>query len=252
MNCEEAGRLLDAYLDRELEWSSRLELQEHLSLCPSCWSLAQERQEFRTLFRATTSTYKAPSELRKKILVAVRREKTKQAFALFRQPWVYAAGVFILCLSLVLNILFPDSGKEISRQAVLCHSRSISPEHLVDVNSANPLVVKSWLAARLDFSPPVVASPASAYALLGGRVDVIQNRTVATIVYKSDKDLITLFCWPPKREQLPQREYVINGYHVHIWSNAECNYILISKFRGPETDGFTDSFRDQLQSGAYF
>jgi hypothetical protein len=39
---------------------------------------------------------------------------------------------------------------------VLRHSGSISAEHLVDVVSANPQIVKSWLTAKLDFSPPVV------------------------------------------------------------------------------------------------
>jgi len=46
MHYEEAGCFLDAYLDSELELSLRLELEQHLSLCPSCWYLAQERQEF--------------------------------------------------------------------------------------------------------------------------------------------------------------------------------------------------------------
>ena len=46
MHCEEAGCFLDAYLDSELELSLRFEREQHLSLCPSCWYLAQERQEF--------------------------------------------------------------------------------------------------------------------------------------------------------------------------------------------------------------
>jgi anti-sigma factor RsiW len=155
-------------------------------------------------------------------------------------------------LSLALNILFPDVGKEVSRQAVLRHSQSISADHLVDVASANPQVVKSWLTGKLDFSPPVVGSPASGYSLLGGRLDVIQNRSVATVVYKNDKDVVALFCWPPKKEHLLTGDYFVEGYHACTWSNAECNYILISKLSRRETDEFMDSFRDQVQAGAYF
>ena len=252
MRCEEAGRFIDAYLDSELELSQRLELERHLSLCPSCSSLVQEGQEFRSFFSANAPKYKAPPQLRTKVLATARREKAKLTFALLRQPWAYAAAAFVLSLSLVLNILFPDVGKEVSRQAVLRHSRSISADHLVDVASADPQVVKSWLTAKLDFSPPVVVFPASGYSLIGGRLDVIQNRQVATVVYKNDNEVVTLFCWPPKKEQLLAGDHFIEGYHVCTWSNAECNYILISRLSERETDAFVDSFRDHVQSGVYF
>ena len=252
MNCEEARLFLDAYLDHELELSPRLELERHLSLCPSCRSLAQERQESRFFFTASVPTYQAPPRLRTKVLAALRREKEQQTFAFLRQPWIYAAAVLVLGLSLALNILFPDVGKEVSRQAVLRHIRSISADHLVDVASANPQVVKSWLTPKLDFSPPVVGFPAPEYSLLGGRVDVIQDRSVATVVYKSNKDVVTLFCWPPNKEQLPTGDHIIEGYHVYTWSNAACNYILIAKSSDRDMDEFMDSFRDHVQSGAYF
>ena len=252
MKCEEAGRFLDAYLDNELELSRRIELERHLSLCLSCWSLVLERQKFRAFFRASAPKYKAPPQLRIKVLAAARQEKAKLTFALLRQPWAYAAAAFVLSLSLVLNFLFPDVGQEVSRQAVLRHSRSISADHLVDVASADPHVVKSWLTAKLDFSPPVVGLPASGYSLIGGRFDVIQNRRVATVVYKNDKEVVTLFCWPPKKEHLSAGDHFIEGYHACTWSNAECNYILVSKLGDRETDEFVDSFRDHVQSGVYF
>ena len=249
MNCEEAGRLLDTYLDSELEINSRFELEQHLNRCPSCSCLAQEEQEFRFFFRTSARTFEAPSQLRTKVLATVRREKAKPTYAFLRQPLVYAAAVFVLSLSLALNILFPDAGKEDSHQAVLRHSGSISAAHLVDVLSANPQVVKSWLTEKLDFSPPVIGFPSSEYSLLGGRVDVIHNRLVATVVYKSDKEVVSLFCWPTKKELLSQRDYFTGGYHVCTWSNAECNYILVSKLSDRKMDEFVDLFRDPVQSG---
>jgi mycothiol system anti-sigma-R factor len=251
MNCKEAGRLLDSYLDNELELSPRLELKQHLSLCPACWRLARERQELRNFVREIAPTDKAPPELRTKVLAALRREQAKQTFEFLRQPWIYAAALFVLSLSLSLNILFPNAGKEASRQAVVRHSHSISADHLVYVASANPQVVKSWLKAKLDFSPPVIAFPAPGYALLGGRVDVIQNHSVATVVYKNNRDVITLFCWPPTKDLLAQDDHFTEGYHVCAWSSAECNYILVSKLSGGEIDEYVDLFRDQVQPGAY-
>jgi anti-sigma factor RsiW len=252
MNCEEAKRFLDAYLDRELDLRRYTELEQHLSLCPSCQSLAQEREEFRALFMAGAQTLKAPPQLRANVLAAVRREQAKHSSAFWRQPWVYAAAVVILSLFLALNILLPNAGGELSRQAVLLHAQSLAADHPVAVTSANPRVVKSWLTAKLDFVPAVVGSPASGYSLFGGRVDVIQNRSVAALVYKHDKDVVTLFCWPPKKEHLSKSDHLIDGYHVSTWSNAECNYILVSKLSDRGMAEFVDSFRVHIQSGAYF
>jgi anti-sigma factor RsiW len=194
MKCEEVHRFLDTYLDGELDLARRLELDQHLAICPLCQPLMEDRQEFRTFFAASAPSYKAPPELKAKVLAAVRREEPKQKFSLFWQPWVYATAVVLVSVFLALRILFPDAEKELSQQAVSRHFHSLSTEHLVDVASPNPAVVKPWLTARLDFAPPVVGSPASGYSLLGGRVDMIQNRSVATLVYKHDKDVVTLFC----------------------------------------------------------
>ena len=252
MKCEEVHRFLDTYLDGELDPARRLELEEHLATCPSCQSLLEERQEFRTFFAASVPRYKAPPELAAKVLATVRREQAKPRVSLFRQPWVYAAAVVAVTVFLALKILFPDTESEFARQAVLRHSYSFSTQHLVDVASANPAVVKPWLTARLDFAPPVVGSPGSGYSLLGGRLDTIQNRSVATMVYKHGNDIVTLFCWPPKKEKLSKSNRSLEGYRVSTWSNALCNYILVSNLSNRAMDEFTDSFRVRVQSGAYF
>jgi anti-sigma factor RsiW len=98
----------------------------------------------------------------------------------------------------------------------------------------------------------VVGSPASGYTLLGGRVDLIQNRSVATLVYKNEEHVVSLFCWPPKTEHLSNSDYFLDGYHVCTWSNAQCNYIFVSRLSDRAMDEFEDSFRARIQSGAYF
>jgi anti-sigma factor RsiW len=252
MKCEEAHHFIDTYLDGELDFTRRVELEQHLALCPSCRSLLEERQAFRVFFVATVGGFKAPPQLEAKILAAVRQEPTKEKFSFWRQPWIYATAVVVLSFCLALKILFPDADQEFSRQAVLRHALSLSTSHFVDVASANPVVVKPWLIARLDFAPPLVGSPASGYSLVGGRVDVIDNRSVATLVYKHDQDVVSLFCWPPDKEHLSTSERAIEGYRVSTWSNAQCNYVLVSKLSNRAMHDFMDSFRVRIQSGAYF
>ena len=252
MECEEIQRFIDPYLDGELDFARRVELEQHIAQCPSCRSLLKQRQAFRAFFVAAVSQYKAPPELETKVLAAMRRMPKKEKFSLWRQPWIYATAVAAISICLGLRILFPDAEKEFSRQAALRHSLSLSTSHLLDVVSPNPMVVKPWLTARLDFAPPVVGSPAPGYSLVGGRVDVIENRQVATLVYKNNQDVVTLFCWPPGKEQLSSSERSLEGYRISTWSNAQCNYILVSKLSDRAMQEFMDSFRVRIQSGAYF
>ena len=252
MKCEEIDHFIDTYLDSELDFARRVELEQHLASCPSCRSLLEERRAFRAFFAAALREYKAPPQLETKVLAAMRRAPAKEKFSLWRQPWIYATAVVVLSVCLALKILFPDAEKEFSRQAVLRHSRSLSTSHFVDVASPNPAVVKPWLTARLDFVPPVVGSPASEYSLVGGRVDEIENRSVATLVYKHDNEVVSLFCWPPDKDHLSTSERSIEGYRVATWSNAQCNYVLVSKLSDRAMHDFMDSFRVHIQSGAYF
>lgn len=67
MNCEEASRFLDAYLDRELEAGKRLELEQHLIGCGDCRSLLGQQGQFIGFFKANAPYYKPPSELRARV-----------------------------------------------------------------------------------------------------------------------------------------------------------------------------------------
>ena len=250
MKCEEVHHFIDTYLDGELDFARQTELEQHLANCPLCRSLLDEHKEFRSFFVATVSGNKAPPQLEAKILAAVWRPPTKER--LWRQPWVYATAVVAISVCVTLKILFPDAEKEFSREAVLRHSSALSTLHFVDVASANPAVVKPWLTARLDFAPPLLGSPASGYSLVGGRVDVIENRSVAALIYKHDNDVVSLFCWPPDKEHLSTSERSIDSYRVATCSNAQCNYVLVSKLSDRAVHDFMDSFRVRIQSGAYF
>jgi len=251
MNCEELDHFIETYLDGELDSAQQVEFEEHLDTCPSCRSLLEERQAFRSFFVAAVSEYKAPPQLRTRVLSALRPVPAKEKFSLWRQPWIYATAVVVISLCLALKILYPDAEKQLSQQAVLRHSSSLSTSHLLDVVSPNPVVVKPWLTARLDFAPPLVGTPAAGYSLVGGRVDVIENRSVAALIYKHDEDVVSLFCWPSDKEHLSTSERSVEGYRVATWSNAQCNYVLVSQLSDRAMHDFMDSFRVQIQSGAY-
>lgn len=251
MNCEEAGRLLDAYLDRELAGDQRLEVEQHLRHCDACRSRAHETEAFRSFFRASAPKYRAPAKLRASILATVRSQNVEPGFKFWRMAWLYAAAALVLCLCLSATIFLPDREKQLCDAAVLDHSRSLATDHLVDVASGDRQVVKSWLGARLPFSPPVGDLPIPGCSLLGGRIVAIKKQPVAVIVYRRDNEVISLFCWPPRSTPMTDRVRRIDGYRVGTWSNVECNYIVVSRLSGREQDAFLDSLDDDLEPGSY-
>ena len=88
MNCEEVDRFIDVYLTGELDLNRQLTLEEHLTLCPLCRSLFEERLEFRSFFAANVARRNASPELEAKVLEAVRRGEAKQKFSFLRRPWI--------------------------------------------------------------------------------------------------------------------------------------------------------------------
>lgn len=257
MDCKESGDLLDAYLDGELARGQRFAVERHLACCPICRSRVREANAFRSFFRAGAPRYKAPEQLRASVVAALRSEGASPGPGrkFWRTAWLYAAAVLVvsLCLylSLSLTIFLPDRDKPLCDAAVLDHARSVAGDHPVDVVSGDEQLVKRWLGARLPFSPPVFDLPVSGYHLIGGRVAVIEKQPVAVVVYRREKEVVSLFCWPLGDGTVADRDRQTGGYRVDTWSNAQCNYLLVSKLNEDEHDALSDAVRDRLPLGTY-
>jgi anti-sigma factor RsiW len=248
MNCEEVSQFLDAYLDRELEAGQQFELEQHLSGCLDCRALLEQQREFIGFFKANAPYYKAPSELRVRIQRRAETEnRDRKLIFIVRQPWLYAAALLVLSLSLAWMIFFPDRETSLIAQAVADHSRAVLLERLYDVVSPDPAVVKQLLTAKLEFPPPVVELSGTAFEMRGGRVDVIQNRKVAVLIYKRNEDLVTLFAWPAAGRLLAARDWSISGYRACTWNAANFKFVAVSTLSDHDLDEFTDQIRDRLK-----
>ncbi len=82
--------------------------------------------------------------------------------------------------------LLPRHGHDVGAQLVNSHLRAMQLDsHLIDVVSTDHHTVKPWFAGKVDFAPPVKQLDAEGYVLKGGRIDVVDARTAAVLVYQA-------------------------------------------------------------------
>lgn len=249
MNHDEAARLLGPYRDGELDLSTCLKLEEHMAGCPSCQQKLAEEKEMIDLIQTETPRYQASPFLKTRIQAALREERaassTRHSWNPFALVWAYSGATIAALLILGVVIFWTQGNSPLAQEAVADHVRSLQVNHLVDVASTDQHTVKPWFAGKLDYSPQVVDLGPSGYPLIGGRLDVLDHRNVAAIIYQRRKHYINLFIWPSDTESFHGRLYNQNGYHVLGWTKSGMNYLAVSELGEKEFREFVNMIQDQ-------
>jgi anti-sigma factor RsiW len=249
MNHDEAARLLGAYGDGELDLSTSLRLEEHLAGCPECRQKLTGENELLELIQAEAPRFAASPFLKTRIEAALRAERPSSAtgpwWKHLSPAWTFSAVAGIVVVLVVLGLFRSQEIPGVDQEAIANHVRSLQVNHLMDVASTDQHTVKPWFAGKLDYSPPVVDLAPSGYPLIGGRLDVLDHRNVAAIIYQRRKHYINLFIWPSETKSLPDRLYNLNGYHALGWTKSGMNYLAVSELGEKELKDFGQMIQDQ-------
>ena len=156
---------------------------------------------------------------------------------------IAATGLFAV-------ILHGDDEARLQTEFVSAHLRSLQANHLTDVVSTDQHTVKPWFNGRLDYSPSVYDFSGRGYPLVGGRLDYVDGRSVAALVYGRRQHLINVFLWPvARRPAAAPATRTEQGYHLLHWATADYRYWVVSDLGLPELGDFAGLLR-QADSAA--
>jgi anti-sigma factor RsiW len=97
---------------------------------------------------------------------------------------------------------------------------------------------------EIGLLPSVVDLAQAGYPLIGGRIDMLDQRPVAAIVYQHGNHFINLFVWPVSGRKLDLNVRSDRGYHFCGWNKAGLNYLCISEGSAIALEEFEDEVRE--------
>jgi anti-sigma factor (TIGR02949 family) len=199
MDCPTCETMVDAYVDGELTASESAAFERALEACPECRRRLEAARAMSSLLRELPAE-PAPDLLRARI---ERELRTIAGASRVRFPgaagmrWGAMAASLLVAVSIgwLGGSLVGQGGRQ-TDELVAGYIRVAMSEHGVDVASSDRHTVKPWFAGRIDYAPPVHDLTQEGFPLVGGRLDVIDGRKVAVLVYRHNQHRIALTLWP--------------------------------------------------------
>jgi len=239
LDCKEAQSLLDGYVDDELDLVTHLDVERHMQDCPTCGKARRGRLHLRSALQKADLYTSAPASLRLSISQAPRRRLMPA------MGWVVAMAASVLVVLGVSWMVMQNRWRDdrLVAEVIGSHNRSLMASHLADVISTDQHTVKPWFAGKIDFSPTVKDFAGQGFELAGGRLDYLDGRPVAALVYRHRLHVINAFIWPGEGSG-DVKTLSRQGYNIEHWSRDGMNYWLISDLNARELSDLRDLMQE--------
>ncbi|HUN52414.1 MAG TPA: anti-sigma factor [Candidatus Sulfotelmatobacter sp.] len=240
MDCKQTPMLVHGYIDGELALAESLAFEAHVSGCAGCRALLAEQQALQAAVRQHARFHAAPAGLEARLRGAAGLGQVEPPPAAHLrllprratawQPLAVAAALLLAIVTssgVTYYASRPPAGNAIADQAIDDHLRSLLAGHLTDVASSNQHTVKPWFAGKLDLSPPVKDLAAQGFPLVGGRLDYLDEKPVAALVYRHGAHVINVFV-AAADGGAADSSTTRRGYNLLHWTHDNMAYWAVS------------------------
>jgi len=234
MSCDFTNSAVHGYFDGELSVVGAAEFKHHLAHCSDCIDELAALSSVRGSLRYAQLYEPAPTSLVRKIRADLYSVSPKVRPSLHQAWRGLAAAAGLLFVVLILWRVMPGLRKEEDYQAAFAaeivdaHLRSLLPGQATNVNSSDPQTVRAWLQGKVQFAVPVRDLANNGFALQGGRVDIVQGRTVAALVYRGGDQLFNVFIWRTSVPDSSPRAGSRQGYQWIAWRKDKLEFCTVS------------------------
>lgn len=253
--CPDKLPLIHALADGELDAANSLGLEAHVKSCAGCAAELEHICAVREHLKHGLLRYEAPPELRTGVEAMVSEAtalvEASPPAAAAHQPrsgrWFAGGAITALAASLTMFLALPQlTASGIEDQLIASHVRSLLATHLTDVATSDKHVIRPWFNGKIDFAPPVVDLTEQGFALAGGRLDYVDGRVVAALVYHRRLHSINLFIRPAERfGSNASFTNTRSGYSLERWTGGGLEYWAVSDIPAAELGQFRQQFLNQ-------
>jgi anti-sigma factor RsiW len=246
---------MNAALDGELDVAAMLAFERRLAEDPA-W--AAEYKHLTALRRAIGSLPKTPASADFRTHIAaiafakepVAPPKKLHSWSDAWRPVAIAASVALVLGSGLTYLAAPTQGPDVMQELIAGHVRGMISGQPADVATSDRHTVKPWFATRIVQAPQVFDLSADGFTLDGGRIEVIGDKPVATLIFHHLKHIISVTELPGSLARFCAAEThrTVKGYSVLTWTigdtpDTKTTYVAISDIAPDELDVLAAAFR---------
>jgi anti-sigma factor RsiW len=250
LNCAQARTAIECYADGELDALTSTTIETHLAHCAECQRTLERLRSLSVLIKEAAPYRAAPDRLSRQIRARLQGRngaaprKEASAWWHWLRPAALVAATAAVTWIAAPQLKRPPTEELVAEEVISNHARATLTGHVADLASSERHTVKPWLSSKLDFSPPVVDLAAEGFPLVGGRLDYLDRRPVAVLVYRRRQHVIDLFVWPDSAERpvAPSLAASKRGYQVLHWADRGMTFWAISDLNAAELKTFGERF----------
>jgi anti-sigma factor RsiW len=210
---------------------------------------------------------RAPSSLRAQVQARLTEQANKKRPSAWHWSWRAAGLPFVgggiagigLCSLVFMTVLLmqrPSGPGTLEQEIVASHVRALMSSRTMDVLSSDQHTVKPWFNGRIDYAPPVVDPQAKGFPLVGGRLDYVDHRPVAVMIYRYLKHPIDLYVFPDEHGKgasvssssaTPLVTQSSDGYSLVEWRQDGMTFWAISDASPVYVKRFADAIREGVR-----